>query len=289
MLRIILSFIILFSSCRSREVKSDLFSKADRRGKVSWDLEEVSGLVASQINPGYLWAINDSGNPAEIFLIDDKAKIVMTCKLKKIDNRDWEEIALGPGPDSTVNYLYVGEIGDNEAKYEYKYLYRLPEPLFVKDEKISISDFDTLVVVLPDGARDMESMAIDHMTGDYYLFSKREENINVYRVPKMNLLHSDTLRPKKLTTLPYHNTVAVDFSFDGSELLLKTYDEIYYWKKPDSLSIAQTLLTNPIKLNYKREPQGESLAWTLNGNGFYTLSESVDNEKANLYFYKKAK
>jgi hypothetical protein len=72
-------------------------------------------------------------------------------------------------------------------------------------------------------------------------------------------------------------------------LLLKTYDEIYYWKRPDSLSIIQTLLTDPIKLNYKREPQGECVAWTLDGDGFYTLSESVDNEKASLYFYKKAK
>lgn len=250
-------------------------------------LEEASGLVASKANPGYLWAINDSGNPAEVFLLNDKAEIVMTCKLKKVDNRDWEDITIGPGPVAGKDYLYVGEIGDNEAKYDLKYLYRFEEPRFKEDKKLTIGAFDTLIIKLPDGARDMESIAVDQARGDFYFVSKREDNVNVYRLHEDQLVNRDTLTPEKLISLPYHNTVAFGISFDSRELLLKTYDELYYWKKADSLSIVQTLLSQPILLNYTREPQGEAIAWSLDGKGFYTLSESVDNENAKLYYYKR--
>jgi hypothetical protein len=262
--------------------------KPESLGKVSSKLEEASGLVASISNPGYLWTINDSGNPSEIFLIDDDGEIKLTCTLKKVDNRDWEDIAIARHPKDSLVYLYVGEIGDNEAKYDLKYVYRLKEPVFKKDNKISIDEFDTLVIKLPDAVRDMEAMTIDHATGDLYMVSKREENVNVYLLDNNFILKSDTLVPTMLTTIPYFNTVAIDFSFDSKEILLKTYDEIYYWKL-DTVSIAQTLSSPPIKLDYEKEPQGESIAWNLDGSGFYTLSESTDHSRGRLYFYKKAK
>lgn len=263
--------------------------KPESLGKVPSKLEEASGLVASISNPGYLWAINDSGNPSEIFLIDDNGVIKLTCKLRKVDNRDWEDITIARNPKDSLIYLYVGEIGDNEAKYDLKYVYRLKEPVFKKEDKISIDEFDTLIIKLPDAVRDIEAMTIDHATGDLYMVSKREQNVNVYQVDNNFILKSDTIVPTILTTIPYFNTVAVDFSFDSKEILLKTYDEIYYWKKSDTLSIAQTLNLPPVKLDYKKEPQGESIAWNLDGSGFYTLSESTNHSRARLYFYKKAK
>lgn len=281
--------LLLLSFCSNwGQDRSNLFEKAENRGKVSDNLEEASGLVASYNNPGKLWTLNDSGNPSEIFLLNDKGEIEMTCKLK-VHNRDWEDITIGPGPDDSTKYLYIGEIGDNEAKYDYKYLYRVVEPTFHGEKKISINKWDTLVIDLPDGKRDMESITIDQVTGDLYLFSKREENINIYRSLANTLIPGDTLVPEKLGTLPFHNVVAVDFTLDSKEILIKTYDEIYYWNRSDSLSIQQVLLQDPILLNYKREPQGESVAWSLDGGGFYTLSETTKDTIGKLYFYKRAK
>jgi hypothetical protein len=134
----------------------------------------------------------------------------------------------------------------------------------------------------------MESMAVDHSSGDIYLISKREKNVHLYVLPFQSQVQSDTLVPEKIATLPFYNVVAADFSFDGRELLMKTYDKVVYWNRPPNASIEQTLLTDPIELNYDSEPQGESIAWTLDGSGFYTLSESVDNVKAKLLFYKRA-
>ena len=81
-------------------------------------LSEVSGLASSIRNPGLLWAHNDSGNRPEVFLIDDKCDIKRIVVLDGIKNRDWEDIAVGPGPDSTKSYVYVGDIGDNDGVHQ---------------------------------------------------------------------------------------------------------------------------------------------------------------------------
>ena len=278
---------VLFSCKKPAAVDGQsLFGKGKNMGKVSSRLEEASGLAMSMVNQGYLWTINDSGNPSEVFLLDDKAEIVMTCKLKKIKNRDWEDIAIGPGEEPGSFYLYVGEIGDNEAKYDFKYLYKLQEPLFTGDKKIEVEMVDTLVIDLPDGKRDMESFTIDQTTGDMYFLSKREEEVNIYWVARA-LQDADTLVPQKFATIPYHNVVAADLSYDGMEILVKTYDEILYWRRGDSLSIRQVFAEEPIKLDYKPEPQGEAIAWNRDASGFFTLSESKDGSNAKLLFYKR--
>ena len=93
------------------------------------ELKEISGIAASVNNPKLLWAHNDSGNGADIFLLDDHLDIKLTCTLAGVENRDWEDIAVGPGPDASKSYVYVADIGDNEAQYQYKYIYRFEEPV----------------------------------------------------------------------------------------------------------------------------------------------------------------
>lgn len=277
----------IHSCTRTQQNANPIFATGKILGKVSLDLEEASGLVASIANPKHLWSLNDSGNPSDLYLINNQGEVVMKCKLKGIKNRDWESITSGRDPQSGVNYIYIGETGDNEAKYSLKFLYRIQEPLITKEDEIWIDEVEMLIIRLPDGPRDMEAIATDHVSGDLYLISKREENVSVYILPQDQLIAGDTLIPEKIGTLPYHNVVAADFSLDGKELLIKTYDEIFYWNKSDSITVREMLMQKPDVLNYRPEPQGESIAWALDGSGFYTLSESVDNERAKLYFYKR--
>ena len=284
---VLLMIVALAFSCSGRSQNhSHLFTKGISQGKVSRKLEEASGLAASIANPGYLWTHNDSGNPSEIFLINEKAEIVMVCKLKKELNRDWEDIVVGAGPIKGAHYIYIGDIGDNNAQYKYKYLYRFEEPVLGPKKEIEIADVETLVVELPDGKRDMESIAIDHTTGDFYFISKRENHVNIYHEP-YPLVPADTIVPALIGTLPYHLVVAADFSLDGSELLVKTYEEVMYWKRGEGQTLAAVLLLPPTKLTYRKEPQGEAITWALDGSGFYTLSESTKHERAHLYFYKR--
>src|SRR5690242_5307485 len=105
----------------NRFFDSTLFLPCQRLAEVKdFNLLEISGLATSINNPGYLWAHNDSGKKSEVYLVDDSLQILLTVKLPVIMNRDWEDIAVGPGPDPNKNYIYIGDIGDNLAIFKVK-------------------------------------------------------------------------------------------------------------------------------------------------------------------------
>jgi hypothetical protein len=253
--------------------KNELFHDGKALGKVDPRLIEASGLAASIANPGMLWTLNDGGNAAEVFLIDAAAEIRLTCTLSGLKNRDWEDVVLGPGPDSSKNYIYVADIGDNEAKYPVKILYRFEEPVLAGG-KLEIQDFDTLYLKLDDGVRDTEAIMIDPLAHGMYLLSKREDSVHFYKV-------------NYRVTLPFHNITAAEISPDGSEVVIKDYDNIYYWQRPDGGPISKLLQAPPILLPYAKELQGESITFSRDGSGYFTLSESREDEPAELIFYQR--
>ncbi|MBS1507415.1 MAG: hypothetical protein JSS79_12280 [Bacteroidetes bacterium] len=287
-MRLTMVVLVVLTACSGRpsfkEDNGSTFLRPRKTGQVSKRLEEASGLAASQTNPGLLWTLNDSGNPAELYLIDSTAHIRMTVTLQGIKNRDWEDLAVGTGPDNK-KYVYVGDIGDNIGLYRYKYIYRLEEPMLAEGKVQPVSAVKTFVVELPDGIRDCETMMIDPVTQDLYLVSKRETNVHVYREPYPYA--ADTLRPQAIGTLPLTQVVAGSISPDGKEVLLKDYDDIYYWKMTGEKSIGELLATPPVTLLYDHEKQGEAMCWKYNSKGFYTLSESPDVALAYLRYYRK--
>jgi hypothetical protein len=262
----------------------NLFSSAEEKGIIDIKLEEASGLVASAAHRGYFWTHNDSGNGAELFLIDSNAQIVATMPLANVRNRDWEDITLGSGPEPDKTYLYVGDIGDNNAQYPFKIVYRLEEPAEVENKVIE--KFDTLYIQLPDGTRDSEALIIDPISSRMFMVSKREDSVRLYQFPN-TWKSGDTLKAELKIKIPYNLTVAADISVDGSEVLLKNYDHVYYWKREGTESIADLLQRPPLELKYKPEKQGEAIAWSRDGSGYYTLSESSTHERARLLFYKR--
>jgi hypothetical protein len=250
-------------------------------------IEEASGLVASISNKGMLWVHNDSGNPPEIFLIDRQTTVHMMCRLKNADNRDWEDIAMGPGPDPSKNYLYVGDIGDNYAQYKYKMIYRFEEPVLSDSTKkeVVIEKYDRIIFQL-DTQKDTETLMIDPLNGDIYIISKREEPVVLYRLELQKEL-SDTLTAKPVLTIPLTLIVAGDFSADGKHILLKNYQNVFYWERSDKESLEQVFKRPGRILPYSEEPQGESIAFARDGSGYFTVSEKIKGEKAFLQFYKK--
>lgn len=279
-LRLALFFALL--SCSDKN-PSSTFSEPLKLGVIDNRLPEASGIAGSVVNPGFLWAHNDGQNPAEVFLIDTTARVKMICRLP-VENRDWEDIAVGPGPEPGKTYVYVGEIGDNNAVFDIKYIYRFEEPLADSAEK-DITRYDTLKIQMPDGNRDTETMLIDPFSKDLYLISKREDNVGVYRVRQE--FTNDVMTPEKVATIPYFKIVAGAFSPDGLEVILKDYDHIYYWTRSKDESLEEVLMRKPEELPYEREAQGEALAWKRDGSGYYTLSETNPNKPATLRFYKR--
>lgn len=297
------SMIVLFASfCTGNEnqnagtsgngeektVVHDVFSPGKKLGMLkSKKLEEVSGLAASISNPGMLWTLNDSNNPAEVYLIDQETNIRMTCKLEGVENRDWEEIAVGPGPETGKQYVYVGDIGDNLAAHEHKFIYRFEEPVLKKGkEKVNISHVDVIRFSLSDERRDAEAFFVDPRTRDIYIISKWKSPVDLYRL-KYSSSTESTEVAQRIGTLPLSTVVASSFNIDGSELLVKNYKGVFYFKRQGDMSVAAMLKQPPIQLPYEKEPQGEAIAWSATGDGYYTLSEKKKDHDIHLMFYER--
>jgi hypothetical protein len=291
-MRAILLVLVLVASVacsqkKSTQGTSDIFLEGKRLAEVTDKrLEEASGLAASANNPGLLWTLNDSGNKAEIFLIDEKTEIRLTCVLKNILNRDWEDVAVGPGPENGKNYLYVADIGDNLAMFPYKRVYRFEEPVVSGNTQITIENFDTITFRLPgEEIKDTESLMINPVDRNLYVVSKREEPVYVYEL-KYPYATQDTLTATKLISLPFTQIVAADFSADGKSLLMKNYRQVFYWEI-GSRELSEALKDRPQFINYKEEPQGEAITFSRDGSGFYTISEMVKGTKSYLYYYPR--
>ena len=277
-------------------------------------LKEASGLAGSIGNPDQLWVHNDGGDEARIFLIDEQAHIKAIVRLDSVKNRDWEDITVGPGPEEGKNYVYVGDIGDNKAKHKFRFIYRVEEPVadWSKTTDTTLVKVDVIKFQLPDEPRDSESMMIDPLTRDIYIISKREEKVNLYRLPYPQSTTNEITAELALAKLEfnqyeekivsqkdgekltngyhsdyYNQVVACDMSKDGRELLIKSYSSVYYWKREKDESIAAMLKRTPIRLPYLPEPQGEAITFDAQGEGYFTLNEKFGKNPQRLIFYKR--
>ncbi len=282
---ILLAAVVLGSCSVKVHYDDSLFEKSKGMGLLeNDDIKEASGMESSQVNPGLLWTHNDSGDTSRLFLIRENGESINEFYLKGIKSRDWEDIGVGPGPEENSSYVYVAEIGDNRAIYEDKYIYRFKEPQ--KNASTLIEEFDIIEFRYPNGNRDAECLMVDPSTKDLYIISKREQKVHVYQMPYPQ--RSDTVNTLiTLGTIPYHKIIAGDISADGTEIILKTYDEILYWKRDTKEPVYEVLSKPAIFIPYVREPQGEAMAWKYDGSGFYTLSEEPDEIEAQVYFYKR--
>ncbi|OEK07513.1 hypothetical protein [Roseivirga misakiensis] len=269
---------------------SDLFSDRQSLGEIQIsDLDEASGLAHSRSNSNYLWSHNDSGGNPQLFLMDEAGADIGRFTIDGAQNLDWEDLAIGPGPTPGTDYLYVGDIGDNRAVRPDRTIYRVPEPDLNTGSipaSSTLSGAETINYVYEDGPRDAEALMVDPSNNDLYIVSKREASVILYVLPfPQNVAQMDTA--ERVTVLPFTQITAGDISFDGNEVVLKNYLNIYHWSKTGSESIRELLSTTPERLNYTVEPQGEAIAWHTNGNQFYTISELANNQPVVLYRYTR--
>jgi hypothetical protein len=283
----------ILNSCLEGGIKIN-FAPPFKEGVVAGEvkhpnLNEISGMVESRSKSGIFWVHNDSGDKSHLYLMNDKGNYLGLCKVKGASNRDWEDIAIGPGPVKGINYIYIGDIGDNKAVYDVKVIYRFPEPdisnMYFPIET-SIKKVEKIFFRFPDENRDAETLMIDPLTRDIFVISKREPEVRIY-VARYPQSISDTLTLEFAGSLDFSQAVGGDISANGREILIKSYTSVYYWTRNENESVEQALKKNPKRLPYKIEPQGESIAWKTDGTGYYTFSERLNDEIPLLYYYKR--
>ena len=271
------------------------------------DIDEASGLASSYKNQGILWTHNDSGGENRIFAIDTNGISRGTFYLNGIENRDWEDITIGAGPIEDKSYIYIADIGDNSAQYEIKYIYRIEEPTVSIDQTnsdIIIQSVSTIAFTYPDNNRDAETIMIDPTTKDLYILGKRDTKTRLYRLSypqnTSSVFQAELAAELKFPLDPEEDTpqnylTSGGISLDGSEIIVKSYSNIYYWFRETGKTISETMAITPEIITYSTEPQGEALCWkNYDDNGYYTLSEeninfggSTFTIPAELYYYPR--
>jgi len=264
---------------------SEEFAPGKQVGTIETDLiREASGIVASRKNANVLWVHNDSGDGPRLYALDAKGKLLGVCSVRGAGARDWEDIAIGPGPEAGRHYLYVGDIGDNRARHPSVRVYRVPEPevnASTPFKTMAIGPAETIELTYPDEPRDAETLLVDPLTRDIYIISKRELFNYVYRAP----YPQSTATPatmEHVAMLPWGLAVAGDVSPDGRRVIVRGPYNASIWQRPDGQPLWRAFKTESIGIPLMAEPQGEAIAFDGNGQGYFTLSEMA---RPPLYYF----
>jgi hypothetical protein len=86
---------------------------------------ESSGVIASRRYADVFWTHNDGGGPKKqvLYAIDRKGNTRASFSVIGVTLHDWEDIAI-----DDAGHLYIGDIGNNDAKRNTLAVYEIDEP-----------------------------------------------------------------------------------------------------------------------------------------------------------------
>jgi len=265
------------------------FSKGVQLGRLNDPLiQSASGLAASRSYPGMFWTHNDAGNSRDIFLLDSTGKRRTYFDVTNGANIDWTDMAIGPGPTSGVNYIYLADVGDSKINRGFVSIQRFPEPTGQIDTVNPgvTAAADHITFIYPDGARDAETILLDPLTKDIYIIDKATSLAGVY-LAKYPQPVGTIFTIQKIAVIQLSSLRGGSMSTDGQEILVKNPGVIYYWKRKSGESVLDMLLRPPVTEPYLGEAHGEAIAWSVSGDSYWTTSKVMGNIIPDFTVYRK--
>lgn len=261
---------------RSPEAAFAKGQEGNEIGRVSAnDLDEVSGLAASRKNPGILWMHND-GDSRQVFAVTGSGEVDARVNLLA-EVLDLEDIALGYGPTQDVDYLYLGDIGDNEEDRREIRVYRFPEPAAERGRgEIVATGIEEFRLAYPDGPHNAEALLVDPITGDLFIATKEKKRTRLYVARAASLKDAAAVKLEKFAALDVAYISGGDISRDGSRLILRRESRGWLWQRRSGESIAEALKRPPQSVSVRTKKQGqngEAIAFDPEGQNYYTISE----------------
>ena len=259
-------------------------------------IKEASGIAASSSNSNIFWVNNDSGDSARIFAINHLGHRVGTYNLIGAKHRDYEDIAVGPGPVAKKQYIYIADTGDNaHARRSGSHpitVYRVAEPVVNYQQSpvtVNLSGVVALPMRYPSTVYDCETLLVDPVSGDIFLVTRdrRGEGFaHVYRKPSPHI--PDVLVTLELVaSIPYKIEIKGGaISADGSMVILRPHSSSratagLLWRRPGKTLLGDVFSRKPCRVRLVHEPQGEAICFAADGRSYYTISE-----RANQPLYK---
>ena len=253
----------------------------------SGDLDEVSGLAASRIHHDVLWAIEDGGNPARLYALSRRGRVLARYKVEGAKNIDWEDLATFDLDGR--HYLLVADTGDNGGRRRDFVLHVFEEPKSL--ENGTLKPAWSIRARWADGPRDCEAVAVDAVAGKVLLISKKRKPPELFSLPladphgqwrearrigrlagvpeaDADLQRSD---PKLATLSP--QVTAADLSPDGRTLAVLTYGSVLFYRRQPGEDWGEVVSRPPEAHDVPLIPQAEALGWSKGGGGLYASGE----------------
>ena len=253
------------------------------------ELTELSGLCRSLASDDWLWGHNDSGDTARLFRVGLDGSDGGVVEVPEAHAIDWEDIASFRWQGKPA--LLIGDIGDNAAQRPAITLYAVSDP-GAKGRRASL--LWQLNLRYPDGARDAEGLAVDPLSGDILVLSKRERPPLVYlaampvEAPEPGavlmlealgpVLHLSVPTAADLADDPKYGLLrdwptALDIAPDGSSAVVTTYKDAYRYRRIAGEPWAATFARPPQRIDLPQWKQTEAGGFTADGNRFCAGSE----------------
>jgi hypothetical protein len=247
-------------------------------------VKESSGLAASRSFHGVYWTHNDSGDGPFIYAFDRRGGNRGVWRVSGATARDWEDIAAGPGPSAGTNYLYIGDIGDNQEKRTEIVVYRVPEPEIntrgpAKGKAAATEQSEAIRLRYPDGSHDAEALLVHPRTGNIYIVTKVAfANPGIYEAPA-------PIQAGRPITLKRVGTLEVPSLFggiitggaispDGRRLAFCDYMQGYEAVLDNATSSFDTIWKRPLTpISLGSRKQGEAITYRIDGKALLMTSE----------------
>ncbi len=287
-----LSFLLLLGAEASQAQLS--YSNPVTLGTVDFGaLRQASGVAASRNNLGVLWTHNDAGDGPRIFAIDTQGRLLGTYNLSGATQVDYEDIAIGPGPNPNVSYIYLGDIGDNNSSRSTITVYRIPEPAVYskqagKPGSFNLKGFQAITLSYADGAHNAETLIVDPISGDLFVGTKQADVCRFYQATKSQLDTGGPISLAFVCEVTFNTASGGSISPSGREIALRQEDFAQLWKRLPGQSIADALTGPSISIpvvGRPNEANGEAIGFDW--GGYFTLSDSSTTQP--LRYFARAR
>jgi hypothetical protein len=195
-------------------------------------LEETSGVAASRRHAGVFWTHNDSGGDSAIFAFDSTGAVLARVRIPGVNNRDWEDIAVGPCEPGGPDCVFIAEIGDNRERHSRVAVFRIPEPDPATD---TVSDEPvTFRFTYPEGPRDAEGLFVTD-AGIHVVNKGRSDAIELFRLPPPYVADSirSLVRVQRLAPPPTSVSAQVTAAAadpQGTRVVIRTYAGLRFFE-----------------------------------------------------------
>ena len=267
------------------------FSNAISLGAVNIaGLTEPSGLAASRNNPGVLWTHNDVGDTPRLFAMATNGSFLGNYNLTNGSHVDYEEIALGPGPVASVQYLYIGDIGDNKSERSSIVIYQIPEPAVylrqaTNPPALPLKGRRAITLRYPDRAQNAETLMVDPLSGDVFIATRTNVS-RVYMATKAQLEAGGTVTLSFVRQFPFEIATAGAISPTGGEIVMRQLDVAWLWTRapgqPVTNALAGPMYPIPV-VGRPLEPNGEGISFDPIGRDYFTISDSAPPQQLNYF------